>query len=67
MVEGSFSFGRNNPYQPDAIETDTKVAAIDLYKHWIANSYSPSTEQMSLIERRHRRFPVSVHALRAWF
>ena len=27
MVEGSFSFGRNNPYQPDAMETDTKVAA----------------------------------------
>ena len=27
MVEGSFSFGRNNPYQPDAIETDTKIAA----------------------------------------
>ena len=27
MVEGSFSFGSNNPYQPDAMETDTKVAA----------------------------------------
>ena len=27
MVEGSFSFGRKNPYQPDAIETVTKVAA----------------------------------------
>ena len=38
---------------------------IDLYKHWIAYSYSPSTEQMSLIERRHRRFRESVHARRA--
>ena len=27
MVEGSFSFGRDSPYQSDAMETDTKVAA----------------------------------------
>ena len=27
MVECSFNFGRNNPYQPGAIETDTKAAA----------------------------------------
>ena len=27
IVEGSFSFGRNSPYQSGAMETDTKVAA----------------------------------------
>ena len=43
------------------------VPNIDLYIHWIANSYPPSTEQMSLVERRHRRYPGSVHARWAWF
>ena len=43
------------------------VLTIDLCKHWIANYYSPSTEQMSLIERRHRSFRESVHVRRAWF
>ena len=27
MVEGSFNFGRDSPYQSDTMETDTKVAA----------------------------------------
>ena len=50
-----------------AVTVKSRVCTTDLYKHWIANSYPPSTEQMSLIERRHRRFLESVHARRAWF